>query len=64
MFGFIAEDEGNVIGCIFFTRITVENEINAFILSPVAIATHYQNKGIGQKLIKFGIDYLKIIMLI
>ena len=59
IFGFIAKDEKILIGCIFFTRQEFENHINAFILSPVAIATQYQKQGIGQKLIKFGINYLK-----
>lgn len=58
LFGFVARDDENVIGCIFFTRLDFEVQINAFILSPVAVATQYQNQGIGQKLIKFGINYL------
>ena len=57
--GFIARDGQTLIGCIFFTRLEFENKINAFILSPVAVATQYQNRGIAQKLIKFGINCLK-----
>ena len=38
---------------------TFDSDLEAFILSPVAIDTDYQKKGIGQKLILFGIDYLK-----
>jgi predicted N-acetyltransferase YhbS len=57
--GFIARDGQTLIGCIFFTRLEFENKINAFILSPVAVATQYQNRGIAQKLIKFGINHLK-----
>ena len=59
IFGFIARDEKNLMGCIFFTRMEFENQINAFILSLVAVATQFQKQGIGQKLIKFGINYLK-----
>jgi len=59
IFGFIAKDEECIVGCIFFTRLTFESPVNAFILSPVAIATQYQNQGLGQALIKFGINYLK-----
>jgi predicted N-acetyltransferase YhbS len=59
IFGFITRDGKILIGCIFFTRLKFQNKINAFILSPVAVATQYQKKGIGQKLIKFGINYLK-----
>ena len=59
LFGFIARADQKIIGSIFFTRINFEHSINAFILSPVAIATEYQRQGIGQKLIKFGIEALK-----
>ena len=59
IFGFIAKDEKNIIGCIFFTRMEFENNINAFILSPVAIATQHQKQGVGQNLIEYGINYLK-----
>lgn len=59
IYGFIAIENIQIIGSIFFTRLTFENEINAFILSPVAIHTSYQGKGIGQKLINFGIQHLK-----
>lgn len=59
IFGFIARDGKTLIGCVFFTRLEFENKINAFILSPVAVATQCQKQGIGQKLIKFGINYLK-----
>ena len=38
---------------------TFESGIKAFILSPVAIHTDHQGKGIGKKLIKFGLDALK-----
>jgi predicted N-acetyltransferase YhbS len=59
IFGFVVMDSEKIIGCIFFTRMEFEAHINAFILSPVAVATEYQNQGIGQKLINFGISYLK-----
>jgi len=59
IFGFIARNGKILIGCIFFTRLKFENQINAFILSPVAVATRYQKQGVGQELIKFGINSLK-----
>jgi len=59
IYGFIAKDGEIIIGCIFFTRIRFETPINAFILAPVAIATQYQRQGLGQRLINYGIDYLK-----
>jgi len=39
--------------------LTFESEVNAFLLGPVAIHTSYQGKGIGQKLINFGLNTLK-----
>jgi putative acetyltransferase len=59
LYGFVAIENGEIIGSIFFTRMTFQSGINAFLLSPVAILTTFQGKGIGQKLINYGIDYLK-----
>lgn len=59
LYGFVAIENKKIIGSIFFTRLTFKNGINAFLLSPVAIHTSHQGKGIGQKLISFGIDHLK-----
>lgn len=59
LYGFIATENEQIIGSIFFTRLTFESDVNAFLLSPVAIHTSYQGKGIGQKLINFGINHLK-----
>ena len=57
--GFIATENKQIIGCIIFTRLAFESIDNSFILGPVAIHTSHQGKGIGQKLIKFGIDDLR-----
>lgn len=59
IYGFITTEYNQIVGSIFFTRLIFESGINAFILSPVAIHTSRQGKGIGQSLIKFGINYLK-----
>ena len=59
IFGFVAKHGESVVGCIFFTRMTFESPIDAFILAPVAIATEYQKQGIGQRLIAFGINHLQ-----
>jgi len=58
LYGFVAVDNGKIIACIFFSRLTFESSICAFILSPVAVHTAYQGKGIGQKLINYGIKRL------
>ena len=55
---FVAREDKQIVGCIFFSRITFESEIRAFILGPVAVHTDHQGRGIGQRLITFGIDTL------
>lgn len=57
--GCIAEEDGSLLGCIFFSRLVVPSGQVAFILSPVAVSTRVQGSGIGQKLIGFGLDYLR-----
>ena len=59
LYCFIATENEQIIASIFFTRMTFESGINAFILSPVATHTDHQGKGVGQKLINFGLDVLK-----
>ncbi|MBE1288057.1 MAG: GNAT family N-acetyltransferase [Alteromonadaceae bacterium] len=59
LIGCVAEEKGIIIGCIFFSRFTVPSGQNAFILSPVAVSTDMQGKGIGQKLIQYGLDHLR-----
>ena len=59
IYGFTAVESDQIIGSIFFTKLKFENEVIAFILSPVAIHTNHQGNGIGQTLINFGIDHLR-----
>jgi putative acetyltransferase len=59
LIGCIAEENEIIVGCIFFSRLTVPSGQLAFILSPVAVSTDVQSTGIGQKLIKYGLDYLR-----
>ncbi|KAA3647317.1 MAG: N-acetyltransferase [Chloroflexi bacterium] len=56
---FIATENENIIGSIIFSKLTFESEVSAFLLGPVAVHTSYQGKGIGQKLINFGLSTLK-----
>lgn len=58
IYGFTATEKSRMVGCILFTKLTFDNGINAFLLSPVAVHTGCQGKGIGQNLIKFGINHL------
>lgn len=57
--GFLAKEDDLIIGAIFFSRLTFEEGYNAFLLSPVAVSNDHQRKGIGQSLIRFGIESLK-----
>lgn len=59
LYGFVAVEHEKIVGCIFFSRLTFERGIRAFILSPVAVHTDHQGKGIGQRLINYGIKQLK-----
>jgi putative acetyltransferase len=59
--GFVASSNDRIVGCIFFSRLVVPNNSTAFMLSPVAIASEEQGKGIGQQLINHGLGYLKSI---
>jgi len=60
LYGFVAIDNDKIIGSIFFSKLSFDkSDVNAFILSPVAIHTNYQGKGIGQELINFGLNTLK-----
>ena len=45
LIGFVASSSDTVIGCIFFSRFVVPNNQMAFMLSPVAVATNEQGKG-------------------
>jgi putative acetyltransferase len=55
---FVANDGDQIVGSIFFSRLTFDSIINAFILGPVAVKPEFQGKGIGQQLIRFGLDTL------
>jgi putative acetyltransferase len=57
--GFVAVQDGKVIGCIFFSRLTFGSDVCAFILSPVAVHTDHQGEGIGQQLITYGMGRLR-----
>ena len=57
--GFVAVSEGQMVGAIFFSRLTFANDIDVFILSPVAVHTDHQGMGIGQALITHGLREMK-----
>jgi predicted N-acetyltransferase YhbS len=59
LFGYIGIIDEKIIGCIFFSRLTLASGKAAYILSPVAVSSHQQGKGYGQQLIRFGLQQLK-----
>ncbi|WP_415891313.1 GNAT family N-acetyltransferase [Neptuniibacter sp. SY11_33] len=59
LLGFCALESDHLVGAIFFSRLTIPAPTLGFMLSPVAIDSDYQGKGIGQKLIGFGLEQLK-----
>ncbi|GAB5458554.1 MAG: N-acetyltransferase [Henriciella sp.] len=60
LYVFTAMGETAMAGCIFFSRIAYSGEPRTvFILSPVAVAPGYQRRGIGQGLLRFGLEALQ-----
>lgn len=53
--GFVADDDGKIIGTIFFSRLTFQKDIDVFILAPVAVHADRQGLGIGRALITHGL---------
>ena len=56
---FKAVEDERIVACIFFSWLTFEKDVTAYILSPVAVHTDYQGRGIGQTLINFGLNELR-----
>ena len=49
----VAEKDGKITGHIFFSPMTLEGEKTDFLgLAPMAVATEFQNQGVGSKLIR------------
>lgn len=59
LFNFVADDDGRIVGSIFFSRLDFGVGNEAFILAPVAVLGTHQGKGIGQALINCGLGELK-----
>ncbi|TDR53012.1 putative N-acetyltransferase YhbS [Halomonas ventosae] len=57
--GFVAMEKGRAVAGIFFSRLRFDTPVEAFLLSPVAVHPDYQGQGIGQRLIRFGLERLK-----
>lgn len=60
LFVFSNYEDQSLAGCIMFSRLTYEQDDRAvFLLAPVAVRPDRQNKGMGQKLISFGLNELR-----
>ena len=54
-----AENEGQIVGHILFSRLVIENErasVNAVALAPMAVMPSHQRQGIGTALVRAGLD--------
>ena len=58
----VAETEDKVVGYILFTPVELsgnQNNLKIVGLAPMAVSSQYQNKGIGSKLVKAGLERCK-----
>jgi predicted N-acetyltransferase YhbS len=54
-----AYEKGSIIGAIIFTRLSFNDPVTVYMLAPVAVSPTHQGKGVGQALIKYGLNELK-----
>ncbi len=52
-------EKESITGSIFFTRLRFNEDIQVYMLAPVAVSTKHQGKGVGQTLINYGLKELK-----
>jgi putative acetyltransferase len=55
----VAELSGQVVGHIFFSPVTIENDNSVFTalgLAPLAVLPEFQNQGIGSTLVRAGLE--------
>ncbi|MCG8039286.1 MAG: N-acetyltransferase, partial [Candidatus Thiodiazotropha taylori] len=57
---FVAVEEGAVIGHILFTPASMEDSSVAGMgLAPMAVLPSHQGEGIGSRLVRYGLEYLR-----
>lgn len=60
LFVFSARAGGSLAGCIIFSRLSFEqDDRTVFLLSPVAVKTSKQGQGVGQELLKHGLNEIR-----
>ena len=57
--GFVASEGGRILGAVLFSRLRFGTDIDAFILSPMAVDPERQRAGVGSSLIRHGLDKLR-----
>ena len=58
----VAKAEERIVGHILFSRMwidTTAGAVPAVALAPMAVLTEYQRRGIGQRLVRHGLDLLR-----
>ena len=55
MISLVAEEGGRIVGHVAFSPMTVDGKEGGLGLAPVAVASEYQGRGIGGRLIEEGI---------
>ena len=59
LYGFVAVDGKQIVGAIFFSRLSFQKVIDVFILAPVAVHSDHQGMGIGRALITHGLQEMQ-----
>ena len=58
----VAESDGQIVGHILFSRMSIDTPtgaIAAAALAPMAVVPHDQRRGIGGRLIRYGLDAMR-----
>jgi putative acetyltransferase len=59
---FVAEWEKRIVGHVLFSRMSIETAagpISAVALAPMAVLPEHQRRGVGGRLIRHGLDWLR-----
>lgn len=60
LLGYVALEDAAIVGCVFFSELDFpESDKKVFILSPMAVKTEVQGRGIGQRLISYAHNELR-----
>lgn len=59
IFGFVVREQAEIIGGVFFTRLYFNQPVEAFLLSPAAVCSRRQGRGLGQRLLRYGLEELR-----